>query len=109
MGICSLGQQDFLLHCDFCGTRDLRETWKEETLVLARALQHCVERPGAPPGVLWSMVRDLQRCMEPLMCIKGDSGLEASLCEATDNKPEVSMTLAEEAAHFGKAPTPKEA
>ena len=47
MSIHGLGQQDFLLHCDFHWTRDLRETWKEETLALARALQCCVETSGA--------------------------------------------------------------
>ena len=46
LSICGPGQQDFLQHCDFCGTRDLRETWKEGTLVLAKALQCCRERLG---------------------------------------------------------------
>ena len=46
------------------GQRDLRETQKEESLVLARALQCCMERSEVPPRVLYSMVRDLQRCME---------------------------------------------
>ena len=67
MDICSLGQQDFLPDCDFHGARELRETHKEETLVLARALQPYVKRSGAPPGVLCSIVRDLQRSMESLM------------------------------------------
>ena len=44
LSIHGLGQQDFLPHHDFCSTRDSRETWKEGTLVLAKALQHCVER-----------------------------------------------------------------
>ena len=109
MSICSLGQQDFLLQHDFHGARDLRETWKEETLVLARVLQYCAERLAAPPGVLCSMVRDLQRCMEPLMHLKGDDILEASLLEAADNEPGASLTLAEEATLLGKDPTPWEA
>ena len=52
MSICSLDSQDFLPHCDFCGTRDWKETQKEETLVLARALQHCVEVRGSSQGAM---------------------------------------------------------
>ena len=107
MGICSLARQDFLPHHDFCGTRDLRETWKEETLVLAGALQCCVGRLWAPPRVLCSMVRDLQRCRKPLMHLEGDDILEASLLEAANNKPGALLTLAEEAALLGKESTPR--
>ena len=95
MSIGSLGWQDFLPHHDFHGTRNLRETQKEETLAQAKALQHCMERLGAPSGVLCSTVRDLQRCMKPLMCLKGDNVLEALLFGATDNEPGVSLILAE--------------
>ena len=79
LNIHSLGQQDFLPHCDFCGMRDMRETQEEGTLVLAKALQHCVERSWVPSGLLCNAVQDLQRCMEPLMYLKGDDMLEALL------------------------------
>ena len=109
MSICGLGQQDFMPHHDICGTGDLRETQNEETLALARALQHYMERLGAHTRVLCSMVRDLQRCMEPIMCLKGEDILEASLLRATDNEPGASPILVEETTLLGKDPTPQEA
>ena len=84
--------------------RDMRETQKEEALVLAKALQYCAERSGASFRVLCNVVRDHQRCMEPLMYLKGDDILEALLLEATDNEPGASPTPAEEAALLGKDP-----
>ena len=92
--ICSLNWRDFLPKGDFCGMRDFRETWWEETLVLARALQHFVERLGIPSGVLCDAAQDLQRCMAPFMCLKGDDILEASLLGANDNEPGTSLSLA---------------
>ena len=50
MSVYSLGQQDFLLHHDISWLRDLRETQKEETIALAKTLQHCVQR-------LWCLLR----------------------------------------------------
>ena len=85
--ICSLSQRDFLPYSDFHGMRDFRETWQEDTLALARALQHCAERLGMPSGMLCDVAWDLQRCMVPLMCLEGDAILEALLLGATDNKP----------------------
>ena len=58
----SLNRRDFLPYSNFCGMRDLRKTWQEETLVLAQALQHCRERSGVPSGVLCNVAHDLQRC-----------------------------------------------
>ena len=55
-----------------------------------------------PSGVLCSTVRDLQRCKEPLMCLKGDDVLEALLLKATDNESGASPTLAEEATLLGE-------
>ena len=83
-----------------------RETWKQETLALARALQHCME---VPSRVLCDVAWDLQRYMVPLMHLKGDDILEASLLRATDNEPGASLTHAEEAALQGDDPTPQEA
>ena len=109
LSICSLGHLDFQPHCDFCGTRDYREVWKEGTLVLAKALQCCAEKSGLPPGMLCDIVKDLQRCMEPLMCLKGDDILEALLVKAADNEPRASFTPAEEASLMGEDPTSQEA
>ena len=53
------------------------------------------------------MAEDLQRCMEPLMQLKGDD-MEASLLEAADNEPGESLTLTEEATLLGKDPSPQE-
>ena len=103
----SLDQRNFLPHSDFCGMRDFRETQWEETMVLAWALQHCVEKLGVPSGVLCDAVDDLQRCMAPLMCLKGDDIFEASLLGATDNESRMSPTWAEEAALLGDDPTPQ--
>ena len=77
--------------------------------MLARALQHCVERSGVPSGVLCDVAQDLQRCIVPLMCLEGDDILEASLPRATDNKLRMSLTLAEEAALLGDDPAPQRA
>ena len=91
LSIHRLGRQDFLPHCDFLGKRDFWEIQKEGTLVLARALQHCMKKLGAPSWVMCDMVQDLQRGMEPLMWLEGDDILEALLLEATDNEPGVSQ------------------
>ena len=73
-------------------------TQNEGTLVLAKALQHCMEWLG----------QDLQRCMEPLMCLEGDDMLEASLLEATDNEPGASPTPKEEVTLLGEDSAPQE-
>ena len=65
--ICSLSRRDFLPHQDFHRMRDFRKTQKEETLVLAMALQHCAEKSVVPSRVLCNVVWDLQRCMAPLI------------------------------------------
>ena len=64
---------------------------------------------GAPPGMLCDMAWYLQRCMEPLMYLKDDDILEASLLETTDNESGASPTLAEEAALLGEDPPSQEA
>ena len=64
---------------------------------------------GVPSGVLCSMLRDLQRCMEPIMWLKGNNILEASLLEVADYEPGVSPNQAEEATLLGKDPRPQEA
>ena len=99
--ICGLCWRNFLPHHDFHGTKDIRETWQEETLVIARALQHCVEKLGVPSRVLFDAAWNLQRSMAPLMHLKGDDILEAWLLGATDNEPGASLTPAEESTLLG--------
>ena len=103
--ICDMSQRDFLPHSDFCGMRDLRETQQEETLALALALQHCVERSRMLCNVAWG----LQRCMAPLIHLKEDDILDALLLRAADDEPGMSPTPVEEAALLGNAPTPQRA
>ena len=89
--------------------RDFRETWKEGTAALGKALQHYVEKLGVPFGVLCNVVQFLQRCMEPLMHLEDYDIPEASLLKATDNEPGAFPTPVEEATLLGKELTPQEA
>ena len=82
---------------------------RKETLVLARALQQCMEKSGVPSRVLCDVAQDLHRFMASLMYPYGDDILEASLPGATNNEPGVSLTLVEEATLLGNNPTPQEA
>ena len=72
---------DFMPHIDTSGTKDFQATRQEKPLALAYALQACTERLGMPTGVPSDSVRELQRCMAPLMCLSGDEIVEASLLE----------------------------
>ena len=62
-----------------------------------------------PSGVLCDMAWDPQRCMVPLMHLKEDDIMEASLLGAADNEPRASHTPAEDAALLGNDPTSQEA
>ena len=85
------------------GQGTLGETQKEETLVLARALQCCVEKFGVPSRVLCNAAWDLHSCMVPLMHLK------ASLLGATDNEPRAYPTPTEEVELLGNDPASQEA
>ena len=104
-GLC---HRDFLPHVNFTGTRDF---WvnRQETLALAKALQHCAERLGMPPKVLCDVAQDLQRCMAPLICLEGDEIVQALLLGPTDDGPRMSPILEEEAVLLGGEPEPQEA
>ena len=104
-----LGHWDFLPYTDFSSAGDFWVTRQEETLALARALQCCAVRLGAPPGVLCDMAQDLQRCMLPLMHLTGDDIGEASLLRLADDGPGMCPTLVEEALLLGDEPISWEA
>ena len=97
-GLC---QRKFLPHNDFCIMRVFRETRQEETLVLVRTPQHCVQKLGVPSEVLCDAAWNLQRCMVPLMHLKGEDILGTSLLGAADNEHGMSLTLEEEATLLG--------
>ena len=58
-------------------------------------------------GELCDAAQDLQRCITPLMHLKGDDILEALLLGAAGNEPRTSLTMAEETALLGDDPTPQ--
>ena len=89
--------------------RNLWKTRQEETLVLARAQQHCAEKLGVSSRGLCDVAWDLQRCMVPLMHLQGEDILETLLLRATDDDPRASPTLAEVATLLGNGPTSQEA
>ena len=50
---------------------------QEKTLALACTLETCTERSGMPTGGLCDSVRELQRCMAPLIHLSRDEIVEA--------------------------------
>ena len=79
-----------------------RQLGRKKTLALARALQCCTERLGAPTRVLCNAAQELQRCMAPLMCLNWDEIVEAPLLEPMGDEPGTSPTLEEEATLLGE-------
>ena len=71
---------------------------EKKTFALTRALQTYTEVSRAQPGVLCGAVRELQQCMAPLMTIKGDDVMEASLLGPKEEEPGPSPTPEGEAA-----------
>ena len=69
----------FIPKCKFQGTRDILEVRKEQTVALAKALLHCAEWSGVPPGTMCGAVWDLQRCLVPLMQLEEEDIWEDSL------------------------------
>ena len=84
------------------GTKNFQTERWEKTLTLACALQACTKRLWALTGVLCNCVRELQRCMVPLMYLSGNEIVEASLLEPTGEEHGTSPTLEEEAGLLGK-------
>ena len=97
-GLCP---QDFLPHTNASDTRDFQMVRQAKTLALAWALQCCAERLGALTRVLCDMVRELQRCMAPLMSLSMDDIVEASLLEPTGEECKTSPMPKEEAILLG--------
>ena len=104
-GLCAW---DFMPYTDASGTEDFQTVRQVKTLALAHALHACVERSGVPTGVLHDSVRELQRCMAPLMYLSGDEIVEASLLESAGKECRASPTSEEEANLLGEGPEPLE-
>ena len=78
-------------------------------LALAQALQACAEASGAKTGILCKAARKLQQCMAPLMTLKGDDIVEATLLRPTREEPGPSPTPEEEATLLDEEDEPSEA
>ena len=61
--------QDFMPHTNASSTKDFWTIRQWRNLALAHVLQVCAERSGVSTGILCNSVRELQRCMAPLMCL----------------------------------------
>ena len=92
-----LGHKDFLLHWDFYGTWNIQEARKEQTLVLAKALQCCTEQAGGPSIMMCHVARVLHRCMAHLMGIKEEDVLEIPPLKPMCADSTVSPTPSEDA------------
>ena len=76
-------------------------------MVLAKALQHCVEWSWAPTGTMCGTVQDLWRCLVPLIQQEEEDIWEASLFESVEEEPMSSMTPTEEALLLGEDLEPR--
>ena len=52
---------------------------QQKTMALAKLLQACTKESGFPTGVLCDVMWELQWCMAPLLVLKSDEIVEASL------------------------------
>ena len=68
------------------GPKDFQVMRQEKTLALAWALQACAKELGAPVGILFDAVHELQRCMAPLMTLRGDDIVETFLMKPTEEE-----------------------
>ena len=116
LSICGLGFWDFLPHWDFCRTRDFRETQREGTLALARALQHCGEKLGGLLGCyvtqygissgawspsltsrvmtsqeVWETITCPPDCLEETPKPKGTTGLGWATADPQDAQKQISL------------------
>ena len=75
---------------------------QEKILALAWVLLCCAKILGALTRVLYNAMRELQRCMAPLMSLSRDDIVEASLLEPTGKECKTSPTQEEEAILMGE-------
>ena len=91
--------------CPHNGWRSTRDFWtvrQEKTLALAIALQCCAGRSGVLTRVLCNVPWVLQKCITPIMSLKGDDIVEASLLEPTGEEPRTSPTPEQEPPSWGR-------
>ena len=80
---------------------NVRVMRQQGTLALARALQAHTKESGYPIGVICDVARELQQCMAPLLALKGDEIVEASLLQPVEGECRTSPTPEEEATLLG--------
>ena len=100
-----LSPQDFLPPTT---TSDFQINRQAKMLALAQALQACTEASGAETGILCEAARELQQCMAPLMTLRGDYIVEATLLRPTKEGLGPLPTLEEETALLSDEDEPAE-